>query len=306
MIGGLASSLNNPAEDVGAIAMKIGILTGVWYIAESATVIESLRRAAALGFRYVDLHGVFHAGPIHLSEWERQAVGAELRNLGLTPRNYVLHAPTNPASATEKEQAQNIAYLKEGIDLALSWGMKQVMLNAGQWTYGIPRREAWQRSAYFLQQVCDYAATRGCYIAQEPEPYVWFLVNDLPSATRMMAEVKRDNFTLLVDLGHLSLSRESPEDLQSIKEAIIHAHFSDHQINLHTNQIIGSGVTCTAEYLAGLRAIEIDRLIHRFGYDQLTISFELGVPGDQIPDPDEWVRRSLCHIQQIAPDLSIE
>ena len=42
--------------------MKVGMLTGLWHIAEGATLLESLPRVARLGFRYVDLHGVFHAG----------------------------------------------------------------------------------------------------------------------------------------------------------------------------------------------------------------------------------------------------
>ena len=38
------------------------MLTGIWYVAEQATIIASLNRVAELGFRYVDLHGLFHAG----------------------------------------------------------------------------------------------------------------------------------------------------------------------------------------------------------------------------------------------------
>jgi sugar phosphate isomerase/epimerase len=284
--------------------MKIGVLTGIWYIAESASLIESLRRAGALGFRCVDIHGVFHGGPAHLNPEERRLVGQAIHDLGLTPRNYVLHAPKNPAAATPEEQEQNVAYLCEGVDLAVAWGMHQIMLNAGQWDYTVLRPDAWKRSVEFLQRVCDYAATKSVFIAQEPEPYVWFLVNDLPSAARMMAEVNRDNFTLLVDLGHLGLSRENPGDLEAVKSAIIHAHFSDHQANLHTNQVIGTGVTPAADYLAALQNLQIDRLMERYGEQDLVISLELGVPGDRIADPDDWVRRSLQHLRQIAPFLS--
>jgi sugar phosphate isomerase/epimerase len=186
--------------------MKIGMLTGLWYIADGATVIESLQRAAGLGFRTVDLHGVFHAGPAHLSSQGRQAVKDELANLGLSARNYVLHPLVNLPSASQAELEHNYAYLCEGVDLALEWGVNQLMLNAGQWAYGVPRPQAWEQSVRFLQRLCDYAAPRGVFIAQEPEPYVWFLVNDLASARRMMADVDRPNFTLLLDLGHMALS----------------------------------------------------------------------------------------------------
>jgi len=88
--------------------MKIGMLTGIWWIAEKATLIESLQRAAALGFHYVDLHGVFHGGPQHLTLDERLAVKSELKSLGLIPRNYVIHPLHNLASANEAGLEQSL------------------------------------------------------------------------------------------------------------------------------------------------------------------------------------------------------
>ncbi len=190
--------------------MKIGMLTGLWYVAGEATLVESLQRAAALGFRYVDLHGVFHAGPAQLSLQARQQVKTELEELGLRARNYVLHSPHNPVSASAAELEASFAYLREGIDLCLFWGINQLMLNPGQWVYGVPRQQAWGTALRFIQRVCGYAASRGIFIALEAEPYVWFLVNDIPSTVRMLADVDRKNFTVLVDLGHMGLSRESP------------------------------------------------------------------------------------------------
>jgi len=285
--------------------MKIGMLTGIWWIAQKAPLIESLQRAAALGFHYVDIHGVFHGGPAHLKPEERLLVRSEMEKLGLTPRNYVLHARHNIASASDAELEQSFAYLQEGIDMALDWGVNQLMLNAGQWVYGLSRQAAWERAVRFLQRLCDYAAPRGVYIAQEAEPYVWFLVNDISSTRRMLEGVDRQNFTVLVDLGHMALARESDDDLASIGDAIIHAHFSDHQPYLHTNQAIGTGFTRTKDYLDALQRMDIDRRVKRFGYDELVVSFELGVPGDTITDPDDLVRRSIQHIQEIAPYMTL-
>ena len=285
--------------------MKIGMLSGLWFVADKATIFTALQRVAALGFRYVDLHGVFHAGPVNLTTQDRLAVKLELAKLGLIPRNYVLHAPKNLASASQDELEYCHSYLKEGIDLAVDWGVNQLLLNAGQWTVGISRDQAWVKAVHFLQKVCDYAAPRGIFMALEAEPYVWFLVNDIPSTLRMVADVDRGNFTVLVDIGHMALTRESPAELEKLAGTIIHAHFSDHQPYQHTNQVIGTGFTPTGEYLDMLRRMDIDRQVKRFGYDELVISFELGVLGDQIGDPDAWVRRSLQHVLEIAPYLTL-
>jgi len=285
--------------------MKIGMLTGLWYVAETATLIESLRRVAALGFHYVDLHGVLHAGPAHLSAAERRDVGKEMTALGLEPRNYVLHAPTNLASASSGEMDECLEYLKEGIDLALTWDVHQLMLNAGQWTYGKKRDESWQKAVQFIRQVCDYALPRDMYIAIESEPYVWYLINDVASTLKMLKDVDRPNLTTLLDLGHLALAREGMPEIRSLQDTIIHAHFSDHSATQHTNQILGSGITKTADYLAMLRDVDIDQRIKKFGYDELVISFELGFPGDTIADPDRWVRESLDHVVRNAPYVTL-
>jgi sugar phosphate isomerase/epimerase len=285
--------------------MRIGMLSGLWYVAEGASLIESLQRIASLGFHYADLHGVFHAGPRHLSRRDHSAVGRQLARLGLEPRNYVLHALHNIPSAREAERRENLAYLKEGVDLAVSWGIRQIMLNAGQWVYGMSRQQAWGRSVDFLQEVCDYAGERGVYIAQETEPYVWFLVRDLASASAMAADVDRANFATLVDLGHMALARESVTDLVPLADSIIHAHFSDHEPYRHTNQVIGTGCTPTADYMDYLSSLEEHGWSGRFAYEEFVVSFELGSPGDTIADPDTWVRRSLEHVLEIAPDASV-
>ena len=191
------------------------------------------------------------------------------------------------------------------MDLAVEWGTNNLQLNAGQWVYGMPRGDAWIKSARFLQRVCDYAAPRGVYVCQEAEPYVWFMVNDIPSTLKMLADVDRQNFTVLMDIGHMALSREDPQELVKVIDYVIHGHFSDHQPFVHTNQIVGTGMTPTAQYLEALSMLDIDNRVKRFGYDELVISLELGVPTDKIEDPDDWVRRSVQNIQQMYPDISL-
>jgi sugar phosphate isomerase/epimerase len=285
--------------------MKLGMLTGLWYVAESATVIESLRRVANLGFRYVDLHGVFHAGPAHLSARDREAVRVEMAALGLEPRNYVLHSPKNLAGASDAEIEECLAYMQEGIDLALTWDVHQLMLNAGQWAYGVERDYAWNKAVRFIQRVCDYAAPRQMYVAIESEPYVWYLINDVRSTHKMLEDVGRPNLATLLDLGHLALAREGASEIYSLQDTIIHAHFSDHSAFQHTNQIIGSGITQTADYLGMLLDVDIDQRVKKFGYEELVISYELGFPGDVITDPDSWVRESLDHVQRVAPYMRL-
>jgi sugar phosphate isomerase/epimerase len=278
-------------------------MTGLWYVASGADVFEALRRAAMLGFQYVDLHGMYHAGPAHLTQEARLEVRRTLDRLGLQPRNYALHTRHNIPTANHSEQAEDLEYLSEGIECAVGWGIGQLMLNAGELHPSIARAQAWRRAVAFLQTVCEIAERRGVLIVQEPEPYVSFLVHDLATAREMLHDVNRPNFGMLVDLGHMWLAGESPEELRSIADQILHVHLSDHEPRQHRNQIIGTGGVTTADYLAQLKELDIDRHIRLAGYDELVLSFELGFPGDTIPEADDWVRRSIAAVQAIDPTL---
>jgi sugar phosphate isomerase/epimerase len=284
--------------------MKIGIVTGLWLVAESASLVESLRRAAALGFRYVDVQGTLHGSPAQLDMADRQAVKVELATLGLVPRNYILHAPHNPASASEGELEYCYHYLCEGIDMALLWGGQQLMLNPGQWAFGVSREVAWERAVRLLQRLCHYARPRAVQIVLEAEPYVWYMVHDIASTMRMLEDVDRPNIAVLADMGHMALAREGPGDLARLGDSLIHAHLSDHEPSRHTNQVVGTGTTRVGDYFEALRALDIDRRVRRFGHDELVVSIELGAPGDRIVDADGWVRRSLHYLHNVAPGVA--
>ena len=112
-----------------------------------------------------------------------------------------------------------------------------------------------------MQAMCEYGERRSVSIPQEPEPCVWFLVDDLVSAQKMRSDVSRPNFGLLVDLGHMGLDREPTADLGPAADAALHAHFSDHQANQHTDQVIGTGAMPLGEMMAGLRRLQVDDLV---------------------------------------------
>ena len=89
--------------------------------------------------------------------------------------------------------------------------------------------------------------------------------------------------------------------LRHAKSSWAIAHLSDHEPMRHTNQIVGTGFTPVAETLGMLKVVDADEKAKRFGCDELVVSFELGFPGDQIDNPDAWVRQSIRHVQEVAP-----
>ncbi|MGD0879208.1 MAG: hypothetical protein ABSA01_13825 [Anaerolineales bacterium] len=102
----------------------------------------------------------------------------------------------------------------------------------------------------------------------------------------------------------MGLEKENPSTLARFKYVIIHAHFSDRSLNLYTNQIIGTGITPTADYLTMVRQLVIEKLAGRLGYRDLVVGLELGFHGAPIT-PKEWVQKSILYLQQITTDFSI-
>ncbi len=58
-------------------------------------------------------------------------------------------------------------------------------------------------------------------------------------------------------------------------------------------------MTRTGDYLAKFRARYIDQRMKSFNHNELVISFELGVMGGRINDPDALVRLSLAHAHEL-------
>lgn len=285
--------------------IKLGVVSGLWWYAGCSSGVELLQRVHSLGVRYVGFQGAFAGNPARLSMPEKRAICAERAARDMVIANFINVLPYNMGSATAAESDQNVAYFRQAMEFAQMLGCNQMLVNAGQWAPGHSRADVWPRAVNFLQGLAETAKADGVYLALETEPYVSFLVNDMRSTRRMLDDVGSAHLLTLPDTGHMALAREAASDLLPVAETVIHAHFSDHELLRHTNQILGSGAVDTRYYLDALEAIDAPEQARR--YDQeFAILVELGMPGVNIPDPEDWARRSLAHAQKIAPELSLE
>lgn len=284
--------------------MKLGVITTPWAIASGLSLSETFARIAAMGFKYVDISGILVGDPLALSEAEKQEAIEALHRHELTPACVALWPPGNVASPDEAEQAHCFEYIRAGIDLAAGYGARKVLFNAGRRVIGLDHRQAWLNSISFMCRCADYALERDIWVLVESEPYVYFLVNDLATSLQIIREVDRPNFLTIVDLGHMSLSRESPDALVDVASMIAHVHITDNDGLLHANNIVGSGTTPVAEYLAAINDSPAASYCAARN-DELVAVMELGVPGDAIDSPERWARESLAHALEVAPFLTL-
>ena len=284
--------------------MKLGVITTPWAISSGLSLPETFARIAAMGFQYVDIAGFLVGDPLALSREQKKKAIAALHQHELTPACVALWPPGNIASPDEAEQEHCFEYIRAGIDLAAGYGARKVLFNAGQRVIGLDHRLTWRSSVSFMRRCADYAFERDIWVLVESEPYTYYLVNDLATTVQIIHEVDRPNFLTIVDLGHMSLSRESPAALADAASVIAHIHITDNDGLLHANEMIGSGMTPTADYMTAINDSPAMSHCDARG-DELVAVMELGVPGDTIDSPERLVRKSTAHVKKVAPFLTL-
>jgi len=136
-------------------------------------------------------------------------------------------------SLDETMRLRAVAEIKTGLDEAAELGLRDVALLSG-WDVPAPQRsaamDALEKS---LVEICAIAATRDQRIALEVfdrEIDKKCLVGPAASAREIAERVKRThrNFGLLVDLSHIVLLNETPEQaLLPVRDHLVHIHIGN-------------------------------------------------------------------------------
>lgn len=284
--------------------MKLGVITSLWAYAEELSVVESLNRIAALGLRHVDILGILHGNPLDLSQTEKEDINHCLHSLELIVGSLILLPPGNIATDNAAERRKCLDYVQAGIDFISYLGGTQVLINGGKRVFGSPHSKSWENAVDFIREASSYAQSKHVYITVEAEPYVYFLVNDLETTLKFVTDVNHPQCMTVLDMGHMNLSRDAPGSLIRAKAWTLRVHLSENDGILHANDILGSGTVDLAAYLQALENMKFEETCDKYGIDLVAV-MELGVLGDNIPDPDEYARQSMDHVLKVVPHLEL-
>ncbi|MDB6026016.1 MAG: xylose isomerase [Verrucomicrobiales bacterium] len=170
---------------------------------------------------------------------------------------------------------------KKYIDLAGTWGAKNILLVLGEYIWQrevIPAEKQWHFAVETCRELGDYTARRKIDIALELEPFRLSLLDNVDSMVRFIDEVNHPRVRANIDISHLVLSDTSPEELKKLKGKAIHVHLSDCDGKVHGDLPPGRGVVKFGPYLQAIKELKIDGVV----------SIEL----EYAPDPRkiiEWV-----------------
>jgi len=258
--------------------MKLGIINSAFQQVGIDTV-TGLKHISRIGFDTVDIF----TEAIGISNKEVRAVAATCDKLGLPIVSLPVVA-VGLIDFNDPVRAFHIERCKRFIDLANTWGAKNILLVLGEYIWQrevIPAEAQWQWGLETCRELGDHAETKGVDIALELEPFRLSLLNNVDEMVRFVKECRHPRVRANIDISHLVLSDTTPADVKKLKGKAIHVHISDCDGKVHGDLPPGRGVVKFAPYLQAIKELKIDGVV----------SIEL----EYAPDPKQivaWVEEA--------------
>lgn len=227
-----------------------------------------------------------------------------MKELGIRASSVITCAHGNLASDDPDEARFAMEQFKLAALLVKRLGGRQVLVGkgVGNMDFNLPREKAWENAVKFLKEYCKWCQNLDILVTLELEPEALHLCNGIKSMKNLIMEVDAPNLLANVDIGHLNILREGPDELECLKDKIIHVHISDNDGLAHTNSIIGEGNTDIRWYIDKILDLGIDKVAAAHG-DVAVAGIELGHPGEYITDPDFRLLKSIGNVYSRVPRL---
>ncbi|MBL8179205.1 MAG: sugar phosphate isomerase/epimerase [Bryobacterales bacterium] len=239
---------------------------------------EGIRRAAELGFRYVEpmVHngrellseaGYFHSFSMDNDPLEMKDV---LEANGVKASGLSAHTPLMRPEIS-------VPYLEKAIRLAAAIGAKVVNTDEGIRPGWLEDEECFQVMRYTLKKTLQVAERYGVYIAIEPHQS---LSKKTEGLLRIATLVKSERLRINYDTGNAFLGGEDPYvGLRSVLPLLVHVHAKDisiRQAESEKGKVTGTPVGCAC----GEGVIDWGRVVailREGGFDGV-LSVECGTP----------------------------
>jgi sugar phosphate isomerase/epimerase len=238
--------------------MKLGIINSAFQQAGVDTA-TGLKHIARLGFDTVDIF----TEAVGISKQEISLVARTTEKLGLPVVSLPVVA-VGLVDFNDPVRDFHVVRCKKFIDLAQSWGAKNILLVLGEYIWQrevIPPAAQWQWAIETCRKLGDYADRKNIDIALELEPFRLSLLNNIPEMCRFVDDCAHPRVRANIDISHLVLSDTSPADVKKLKDKAIHVHLSDCDGKVHGDLPPGRGVVKFLPYLQAIKELKMDGVI---------------------------------------------
>lgn len=234
--------------------MKLGIINSAFQQVGMDTA-TGLKHIARIGFDCVDIF----TEAWDIAKKEVSLVARTCDKLGLP----IISLPVVSVGLIDFNgpvRAFHVERTKKFIDLAKTWGARNVLLVLGEYIWQrevIPAEAQWQWGIETCRRLGDYADKKGIDIALELEPFRLSLLNSVDAMVRFIGECQHPRVRANIDISHLVLSDTSPADLKKLKGRAIHVHISDCNGKVHGDLPPGRGVIKFEPYLQAIKELRM-------------------------------------------------
>ncbi len=285
--------------------MKLALNTLVYEVGNKGPE-ESLKRAAEFGFRYIEYAGIRKGNPATMSKESRREVLRIVKDNDLYVSQMLLVATKDTAHPDIKKRDAVFNYMKTCAEFQLELGGRQLLVcwGGGLYELGVTHEQSWSYMIENIGRFASWCLDRNLLVGIELDPHVYFICNNTFKLAKAVDEIGLTNVYPNVDIGHLVITREGPEQLEKLKKRLLHVHLSETESFVHTNSILGTGVVDFKSYIDKLIDLGIEENCKKYG-EPCVAGIEMGseASGTFVEDPDMWVRQSLAYLAKILPGL---
>ena len=271
--------------------MKLGLINSAWSGTTIGTA-QGIQLTRDIGFDCIDIF----ADPLDTSPQELRTIGQTCAACAL-PVVSTVCCSLGLADFNASVRRFHLDRAKRSLDLCYGLGGSNLLLVAGEYIWNqevIAPADQWHWAVAGVRELGIYAGQLDLEIALELEPFPLSIVNTIDKMDRFLLEVGQPCVKANVDISHLVLAHDPPENIAKLAGRIAHVHLSDCDGSKHGDLPPGRGVVNFRPYLKALAAAGFDR----------TVSIEL----EYSPEPAkivDWVREAYQSSNGIMQELGI-
>jgi sugar phosphate isomerase/epimerase len=149
--------------------------------------------------------------------------------MGFCAHPAILSQKLDLNSLDEAQRLEAVGQMEGLIDQASEMGSESFVFLSGPDAAGVQRDAAIQAFIASVRQMCAYAKERGIALTLETFDQrvdKKALIGPVSDAAHVAAQIKADypDFGLLYDLSHMPLLDETPADMATIRDHMVHVH----------------------------------------------------------------------------------
>jgi sugar phosphate isomerase/epimerase len=256
--------------------MKLGLINSA-FSQVGMDFEEGIRHAKEIGFDTVD---------VFTEAW--QISGAERRLIAEVCEANELPVVSLPVCAlgiadfNDPVRRFHIDRSKAFVDLASELGADNVLYVMGEYIWKqevIAPQAQWNWAVEGTREIGEYAEEHGVEIVVELEPFKLSIVNNIDKMVQFIQDVDSPAVFANIDVSHVVLAGDPPEDILKLKGLAHHIHLSDCDGKVHGDLPPGDGVIDFIPYLKAIKDLEMEGVI--------SIELEYSPEPEKIVD---WVR----------------